>query len=149
MIFFFMVNNYNGCYSMMHCIIFTCQSLEMSKETPCDTLDISHKCKNYSLFYQTVYRDRKKNEKQKITKTIFINLSLSSSCNGWQLRNIHFWNDKGSIYRKIGFFCPVASDEVYQLLAHGRWFSPGIPASSTTKTGCHDITESGDKHQKH
>jgi hypothetical protein len=24
---------------------------------------------------------------------------------------------------------------------HGRWFSPGIPASSTTKTGCHDIAE--------
>ena len=27
------------------------------------------------------------------------------------------------------------------LLAHGRWFSPGIPASYTTKTGRHDITE--------
>jgi hypothetical protein len=25
--------------------------------------------------------------------------------------------------------------------AHGRWFSPGTPASSTTKTGCHDIAE--------
>jgi hypothetical protein len=33
------------------------------------------------------------------------------------------------------------SDKVYQLLAHGRWFSPGTPASSTTKTGRHDITE--------
>jgi hypothetical protein len=32
-------------------------------------------------------------------------------------------------------------DNVYQLLAHGRWFSPGTPASSTTKTGCHDIAE--------
>jgi hypothetical protein len=31
--------------------------------------------------------------------------------------------------------------KVYQLLAHGRWFSPGIPASSTTKTGHHDIAE--------
>jgi hypothetical protein len=30
------------------------------------------------------------------------------------------------------------SDKVYQLLAHGRWFSP---ASSTTKTGRHDIAE--------
>jgi hypothetical protein len=30
---------------------------------------------------------------------------------------------------------------VYQLLAHGRWFSPGTPASSTTKTGHHDIAE--------
>jgi hypothetical protein len=27
------------------------------------------------------------------------------------------------------------------LLAHGQWFSPGTPASSTTKTGCHDIAE--------
>jgi hypothetical protein len=27
------------------------------------------------------------------------------------------------------------------LLAHGRWFSPRTPASSTTKTGRHDIAE--------
>ena len=33
---------------------------------------------------------------------------------------------------------PPASDQVYQLLAHGRWFSP---ASSTAKTGRHDIIE--------
>jgi hypothetical protein len=26
-------------------------------------------------------------------------------------------------------------------LLHGRWFSPGFPASSTTKTGRHDIAE--------
>ena len=32
----------------------------------------------------------------------------------------------------------AASDKVYQLLAHGRWFSP---ASSTTKSGRHDIAE--------
>jgi hypothetical protein len=46
----------------------------------------------------------------------------------------------------------AASDKVYQLLAHGQWFSPGTPASSTTKTGHHDIAEillkSGIKHQK-
>ena len=35
----------------------------------------------------------------------------------------------------------AASDKVYQLLAHGQWFSPGTPASSTTKTGRHDIPE--------
>ena len=34
-----------------------------------------------------------------------------------------------------------ASDKVYQLIAHGRWFSPGTPASSTTTTGRHDIAE--------
>jgi hypothetical protein len=32
----------------------------------------------------------------------------------------------------------VASDKVYQLLVHSQWFSP---ASSTTKTGRHDIAE--------
>ena len=35
----------------------------------------------------------------------------------------------------------AASDKVYQLLVHGRWFSPGIQSSSTTKTGRHDIAE--------
>jgi len=35
----------------------------------------------------------------------------------------------------------AASDKVYQLLAQGRWFSPGTPASSITKPGRHDIAE--------
>ena len=36
----------------------------------------------------------------------------------------------------------AASDKVYQLLArHGRWFSSDSRASSTTKTGRHDIAE--------
>jgi hypothetical protein len=46
----------------------------------------------------------------------------------------------------------AANGKAYQLLAHGWWFSPGTPASSTTKTGPHDIAEliaqSGIKHQK-
>ena len=35
----------------------------------------------------------------------------------------------------------AVSDKVYQFLAHGRWSSPGTPASSTTKTGRHDIAD--------
>jgi hypothetical protein len=42
----------------------------------------------------------------------------------------------------------AASDKIYQLLAHDRWFSPGIPASSITKTGRHDIDEKGVKTPK-
>jgi hypothetical protein len=42
----------------------------------------------------------------------------------------------------------AASDKAYQLLAQGRWFSPGTPASSTTKTGRHDIAENGVKTPK-
>ena len=42
----------------------------------------------------------------------------------------------------------ATNDKVYQLLAHGQWFSQGSPASSTIKTGHYDIAESGVKHQK-
>jgi hypothetical protein len=31
--------------------------------------------------------------------------------------------------------------KVYQLLAHGRWFTPASSSGSTTKTGRHDIAE--------
>jgi hypothetical protein len=35
----------------------------------------------------------------------------------------------------------LVSDKAYQVLSHGRWFSPGTPASSINKTGGHDIAE--------
>jgi hypothetical protein len=44
-------------------------------------------------------------------------------------------------YKKGCTRLAAASDKVYQLLAQGRWFSLGTPASSTTKTGRHDIAE--------
>jgi hypothetical protein len=44
-------------------------------------------------------------------------------------------------YKKGCTRLAAASDKVYQLLTHGRWFSTGTPASSTTKTGRHDIAE--------
>ena len=44
-------------------------------------------------------------------------------------------------YKKGCTWLAAASDKIYKLLAHGRWFSSGIAASSTTKTGCHDIAE--------
>ena len=44
-------------------------------------------------------------------------------------------------FKKGGTCLAAASDKVYQLLAHGRWFSPYTPASSTIKTGRHDIAE--------
>jgi hypothetical protein len=39
-------------------------------------------------------------------------------------------------YKKGYTRLTAASDKVYQLLAHGWWFSP---ASSTTKTGRHEM----------
>jgi hypothetical protein len=46
-------------------------------------------------------------------------------------------------YKKGCTRLATTSDKVYQLLAHGLWFSPGTLASrsSTTKTDCHDIAE--------
>jgi hypothetical protein len=38
--------------------------------------------------------------------------------------------------------------QLYHGSAHGRLFSPGTLASSTTKTGHHDIAESGIKTPK-
>jgi hypothetical protein len=42
-----------------------------------------------------------------------------------------------SAYKKGCTRLAAASDKAYQLLAHGRWFSPGTLASSTTTTGRH------------
>jgi hypothetical protein len=44
-------------------------------------------------------------------------------------------------YKKVCTRLAAASDKVYQLLAHGWWSSPGTPASSTTKSGRHEIAE--------
>jgi len=44
-------------------------------------------------------------------------------------------------YKKGCTRLAATSDKAYQLLANGRWFSPGTLASSTTKTGRHDIAE--------
>jgi len=44
-------------------------------------------------------------------------------------------------YKKGCTRLAAASDKVYQLLAHGQWFSLGTPASSTAKTSHHDIAE--------
>jgi hypothetical protein len=44
-------------------------------------------------------------------------------------------------YKKGALDSQPQVEKVCQLLALGRWFSPGTPASSTTKTGRHDIAE--------
>jgi hypothetical protein len=44
-------------------------------------------------------------------------------------------------YKKGYTRLAAASDKVYQLLAHSWWFSKGTLATSTTKTGRHDVAE--------
>jgi hypothetical protein len=44
-------------------------------------------------------------------------------------------------YKKGCSKLAASSDKAYQLLAHGRWFSPGTSASSTIKTDRLDIAE--------
>jgi hypothetical protein len=45
----------------------------------------------------------------------------------------------GFVNYKKGAF--DSQPQVIKLFAHGRWFSPGTPASSTTKAGRHDVAE--------
>ena len=45
------------------------------------------------------------------------------------------------LQKKVCTRLAAASEKAYQLLAHGRWFFSGTTASSTTKTGHHDIVE--------
>ena len=54
---------------------------------------------------------------------------------------IQAYHQYGVNYKKGCTRLAATSDKGYQLLAHCRWFSPGTPASSTTKTGRHDIAE--------
>jgi len=51
------------------------------------------------------------------------------------------WIAPGFVNYKKNTRLAAANDKVYQLLAHGGWFSPGTLASSTTKSGHHDIAE--------
>jgi hypothetical protein len=44
-------------------------------------------------------------------------------------------------YKKGCTRLAAGSENVYQLLAHGRWFCSVTPAFSATKTGRHDIAE--------
>jgi hypothetical protein len=44
-------------------------------------------------------------------------------------------------YKKGCTRLAALNDNVHQSLAHCRWFSPGTPASSTTKIDRHDIAE--------
>jgi hypothetical protein len=68
--------------------------------------------------------------------SIIIQTAVSRELHKIRIRLIWFVN-----YKKGCTRLAAANDKVYQLLAHGRWFSPGTPASSTTKTGRHDIAE--------
>jgi len=47
--------------------------------------------------------------------------------------------------QKIVYTQPQVN-KVYQLFAHGRWFSSDTLVSSTTRTDLHDIAENGVKH---
>ena len=55
-------------------------------------------------------------------------------------------------YKKSCTRLAAANAKAYQLLAHGRLFSQGTPASCTSKNGCHDLAEillkMAFKHQK-
>ena len=72
------------------------------------------------------------------------NFLWGSPCVGYLRRTFLLRTYVRVYYKKGHTRLAVACDKVYQLLAHayGRWFSQRIlPASSTTKSGRHDIAE--------
>jgi hypothetical protein len=71
---------------------------------------------------------------QQITNVMLSIIQINRNKNRYQIHQL-FKLQKGCTR------LAAASDKVYQLLAQGRWFSPGTLASSTTKTGHHDIAE--------
>jgi hypothetical protein len=71
-------------------------------------------------------------------KGIFVNLTADNG----SLSPIWRGFAPGFVNYKKGWTRLAATiDKAYQLLGHGRWFSPGTLASSTTKTSHHDIAE--------
>jgi len=61
---------------------------------------------------------------------------------GWDSNKIQRGFVPGFVnYKKVCTRLAAASDKVYQLIAHGRRFSQGTPASSTAKAARHDIAE--------
>jgi hypothetical protein len=101
---------------------------------------------SYINFVKSIYARR-------IAKTIlcheFVGIKYLECSN----HGITEWNIRLKLGAYCGFFfgfvnykkgctrLAAASDKVYQLLAHGRWLSLGTLASSTTKTGHHNIAE--------
>ena len=84
------------------------------------------------------------------THTLSSSLQISYSVTVFWVLNLYVTSTFLKNYLILSRLCKLqkgctrltaASDKVYQLLVHGRWFSPGTPASSTTKTGRHDIAE--------
>jgi hypothetical protein len=57
------------------------------------------------------------------------------------ISSYHHWNCMSESHSWRGVFDTALSDNVYQWLAAGQWFSPVIPDSSTNKTHRHDIAE--------
>ena len=60
-----------------------------------------------------------------------------------EIHNAHYRDLSDELSWKMSWFGldHWKTPKVYQLLAQGRWFSQGTTASSTTKTGRHDIAE--------
>jgi hypothetical protein len=67
-------------------------------------------------------------------------LGLLSPNAPWQ-RGIVMVSIHYTLWTQLLWNCAAANDKVYPWLTHGRWFSVGTPATSTTKTGRHDIAE--------
>ena len=77
--------------------------------------------------------------KHKLSITSAANLVQFCSCSHCYV--ILLYTNRSPLCRPLVNSASKYRSQSNHLLAHGRWFSPGTPASSTTKTGRHDIAE--------
>ena len=77
-----------------------------------------------------------------LTERNIFRMQVLLECCYTQMESSQWEQLQSSNYQKGCTRFTATSDKVYQLLAHGRWFSPGTPASSTNKTGRHDLPHS-------
>jgi hypothetical protein len=108
-----------------------------------------HYPESVTSFYSTLFLVLKKTEKMRMVtnmKPLNIHLkkihfkmnTMSKVLNLVSLSPMrHGFTPSFVNYKKGCTQLTAASDKVYQLLAQGRWFSPGTLASFTTKTGRH------------
>ena len=93
--------------------------------------------------YHTITIKTAPHNYQKETKTLKIINQWVQIQWGYVFRNILVYtnNSLKIMYNKCKTLSNYFQYFPTYMLAHGRWYSPGTPASSTTKTGGHDIAE--------
>ena len=93
--------------------------------------------RSYTVFYKHVDSKQFLN----INSQLLVQLISCSFVVAAIVMSYYFATNRSPFCRPLVNSASKYRSQSNPLLAHGRWFSPGTPASSTTKIGRHDIAE--------